>query len=186
MKSAHRVIAVLSITCCLTNGCRQDNFPTAATTPDAPVSQVGSGVLRANIDGLLWEAQDNEGIPSGTSTYGGNILHIRGVRNAIKDTARENANAESIDLIIDAGASMSDLALGTYALGTIPAQKGEAQYSNTVSLVFGTNSVHSGTVTIMALDLTRKVVAGTFAFNAIGMTGQTRTVSEGLFDVRWK
>jgi hypothetical protein len=185
MKSPQIVIAVLFIALCVMNGCKQDNFPVQPSTPNPP-PQIGSGVLTANIDGSPWAAQDSAGIPSGTSTYSGNILHISGVRAVGVDTARENDGAETIDLIIDLTASKAILGPGTYELGTIPAQEGEAQYHDALSCVCATNSTHSGTVTITVLDASRKVVSGTFAFNGIGANGQTHTFSEGMFDVRWK
>ena len=182
MKSYQRVVAVLFIAGCLMNGCTQDRLPTEAFIPDQSPTAIGSGVLRANIDGTPWTSEDATGIPLGTSTYSGNILHISGVRPAVGDTAE----SETIDLIIDLSASKAVLGPGTYELGTIPAQEGEAQHFDGLSCVCHTHSAHSGTVTITALDVSRKVVAGVFAFNGTGVNGQTHTFSEGMFDVTWK
>jgi hypothetical protein len=186
MKTSHFVIAVLFVAGCVMNGCKQDKLPTEPSVPYQPPPPTGAGVLRANIDGSPWVAEDNAGILTGTSTFSGNILHIRGVRAVVGDTARENEGVETLDLIIDPGASNADLGVGTYELGTIPAQRGEAQYRDDVSCVCSTNSTHSGTVTITALDVSRKVVSGVFAFNGIGVSGHGHIVSEGNFDVSWK
>lgn len=180
MKSSHVVIAVLFIAGCMMNGCNQNTLPSQASIPDQPPS--GAGVLRANIDGSLWVAEDIAGIPSGTSTYSGTILHISGGRAVVGDTA----DAETIDIIIDLSASNGGLCAGTYELGTIPAQEGEARYNDSRSRVCNTNSTHSGTVTITAVDVSRKVVSGIFAFSGIGVNGQTHSFSEGIFDVTWR
>ena len=182
MKSPQLVIAVLLTAGCMMNGCTQDKLPTQPSTTYPTPTAIGAGVLRANIDGSPWTAEDATGIPLGTSTYSGNILHISGVRPAVGDTAE----AETIDLIIDFSASNAVLGPGTYELGTIPAQEGEAQHFDGLSCVCHTNSAHSGTVTITALDMSRKVVSGIFAFNGIGVDGETHTFSEGMFDVTWK
>ena len=182
MKLAHIVIAVLVIAGCVMNGCTQDKLPTEAAVPDVPHPPTGAGVLRANIDGTPWASEDATGIPLGTSTCSGNILHISGIRPAVGDTAE----SETIDLIIDLSASKAVLGPGTYELGTIPAQEGEAQHFDGLSCVCHTHSAHSGTVTITALDVSRKVVAGVFAFNGTGVNGQTHTFSERMFDVTWK
>lgn len=186
MKSAHTVIAVLFIAGCMMTGCTQDKLPTEPSTTNRPPPPGSAGVLRANIDGSPWVAEDTAGIPSGTSTYSGNILHIKGIRAVVGDTAREPVDAEAIDLIVDLDASKANPGPGTYELGTIPSQEGEAQYRDALSRVCYTNSAHSGTVTITVIDVARKVVSGTFAFNGIGVNGQTHTVSEGMFDVTWK
>jgi hypothetical protein len=55
-----------------------------------------------------------------------------------------------------------------------------------MSCVCHTDRAHSGIVTITELDVSRKVVSGMFAFNGIGVDGQTHTFSEGMFDVTWK
>ena len=189
MKSSHTAIAVVLIAGSVMNGCKQDNLPTQPSVPNPPQLQIGSGVLRANIDGSPWAAEGTDGVPTGTSTYSGNILHIRGVRPigvVGVDTAREPVDGETIDLIIDLGSSKTNLGPGTYELGTIPSQEGEAQYRDAVSRVCYTNISHTGTVTISVLDVSQRIVSGTFAFNGIGLNGPTHTVSEGMFDVTWK
>ena len=186
MKSAHKVIAVLFMVGCAMNGCTKDKLPTEFSVPDQLQSPTGTGVLRANIDGLPWAAEDNTGISSGTSTYTGHILHISGARAVVGDTAKESSGAETIDLIIELGAAQADIGPGTYKLGTIPAQEGEAQFHDALSCVCYTSSTHSGTVTITALDLFKKVVSGRFAFDGMGTSGHGHTVSEGMFDVAWK
>jgi hypothetical protein len=180
MKSPHTVIAVLFIALCVMNGCKQDKLPTEASIPDRP--PIGSGVLRANIDGSPWVAVDAAGIPSGTSTYSGNILHISGVRAGVGNSAEPG----TIDLIIDLGASRAEIVPGTYELGTIPAQEGEAQHGDALLCACHTNSTHLGTVTITALDVVRKAVSGIFDFDGIGVDGQTHIVRGGMFDVTWK
>ena len=182
MKNHRLVIAIMFLAGFLINGCEQDKFLTEPVIANPPAPPTGSGVLSANIDGVSWVAQDIAGIPSGTSTYSGNVLHITGFRTVVGDTA----DAESIDLIIDLSASKGYVVPGTYALGTIPAQAGEAQHNDGMICVCHTNSAHSGTVTITTLDLARKVVAGRFEFNGIGVSGQTHVFSEGMFDVAWK
>ena len=182
MKLAHIAVAVLFMAGCVMNGCTQDRLPTEAAVPDSPSLPTGTGILRATIDGSPWAAVDLDGVPSGTSTYNGNILHISGGRAIVGDTA----DAETIDLIIDWAYLNTDICPGTYQLGTIPAQEGEAQHFDGLSCVCHTNSAHSGTVTITALDVSRKIVSGTFAFNGVGDNGQTHTFSEGMFDVTWK
>ena len=124
MKSTHVAVAVLFLVGCIMSSCTKDKLPTEAPVPDEP--STGSGVLTANIDGLSWAAEDVAGIPSGTSTYNGNILHISGARVVVGDTA----DAESIDLVIDLSASKTSIVPGTYALGTIPTQEGEAQHND--------------------------------------------------------
>ena len=186
MKSAHKVLAVLFVAGCVMNGCTQDKLPTEFSVPDQLQSPTGTGVIRANIDGLPWAAEDISGMSSGTSTYTGHILHISGARAVVGDTAKEAADAEAIDLTIDLGAAQTDIGPGTYKLGTIPAQEGEAQYHDALSCVCYTSSTHSGTVTITALDVSRKVVSGRFAFNGMGASGHGHIVSEGMFDVAWK
>jgi hypothetical protein len=186
MKSAHKVIAVLFIAGCVMSGCKQDKSPTGPSVPDQPPSPTGSGVLRANIDGSPWTAEGTDGNPSGTSSYSGNILHISGVRAIGVDTAGEHANAETIDLIINLGGSKANLVPGTYELGSMPTQEGEARYRDAQSIVCYTNGSHTGTVTITALDVSSKAVAGTFAFDGIGDNGQTHIVNQGQFDVTWK
>jgi hypothetical protein len=180
MKSPYIVIVALFIALCVMSGCKQDKLPTEASIPDQP--RIGSGVLRANIDGSPWVAVDAAGIPSGTSTYSGNILHISGIRAGVGNSAESG----TIDLIIDLGASRAEIVPGTYELGTIPAQEGEAQHFDGLSCVCHTNSAYSGTVTITALDVSRKVVSGIFAFNGIGVNGETHTFREGMFEVPWK
>ena len=182
MKTAHCVTAVLFIAALLMNGCTQDKLPTEAYVPDPPSPPTGSGVFMAIIDGSPWAAEDAVGIPTGTSTFSGNILHISGGRAVIGDTA----DAETIDLIIDLGASKTDLGPGTYRLGTIPEQEGEAHHSDGMACVCHTNSAHSGTVTITAIDLSRKIVSGIFDFDGIGVNGQTHTFRGGMFDITWK
>ncbi len=187
MKSTHIVFAVLFLVSCVISSCTKDKLPTETnipdtgpTTPNLPPS--GSGVLTANIDGLSWAAEDIAGNPSGTSTYNGKILHISGARVVVGDTA----DAETMDLIIDLSTSKAYIVPGTYALGSIPAQAGEAQHSDGMTCVCNTNSAHSGTVTITSLDAARKVVSGTFAFDGIGTYGETHVISRGQFDVAWK
>ncbi len=186
MKTSRVVIALLFIAGCAMNGCKQDKLPTEPFTSNPPPPPTGAGVLTATIDGSPWVAQDLTGIPSGTSTYSGNILHVKGVRPVVGDTANENDGTETLDLIIDLTASKVVLGTGTYELGTIPWDQGEAQYHDAQSCVCYTNSTHSGTVTITALDVTRKIVSGVFAFNGIGASGHGHIVSEGAFDVTWK
>lgn len=180
MKSPRIVIAFLFIAGCVMNGCKQDKFPTEPSIPDPP--PIDAGVLMANINGLPWAAEDAAGVASGTSTYSDDILHISGVRAVVGDTA----DTECIDLIIDLRPSKAYLGPGTYELGTIPAQEGEAQYRDALSCVCYTNGTHSGTVTITVLDVPGKIVSGRFAFNGIGVNGQTHMVSEGMFNVTWK
>ena len=63
---------------------------------------------------------------------------------------------------IDLTAARTDLGPGTYELGTIPAQEGEAQHRDALSCVCYTNSGHSGTVTIRFGLLTEPIhFAGT-------------------------
>jgi hypothetical protein len=166
MKSAHIVIAVLFIAGCVMNGCTQDKLPTEAAVPDVPHPPTGAGVLRANIDGRPWAAEDIAGIPLGTSTYSGNILHICGVRPVVGDTA----DAETIDLIIDWAYLNTDISPGTYQLGTIPAQAGEAQHFDGMSCVCHTDRAHSGTVTITGSTCPKSHFR-MFAFNGIESTG---------------
>jgi hypothetical protein len=182
MKSPNMVIAVLFIALCVMNGCQQDKLPTEAYVPNPPPPPTGSGVLTANIDGVSWSAKDLAGIPSGTSTYSGNILHISGVRAGVGDVAESG----TMDLIIDLGASRAEIVPGTYELGTIPAQEGEAQHGDALLCACHTNSTHLGTVTITALDVARKTVTGVFDFDGIGVDGQTHIVRGGMFDVTWK
>jgi hypothetical protein len=183
MKSAHMAVAVVFIAGCMMNGCTQDRLPTEAFLPPQAPVPTGSGVFTTYIDGSPWAAEDNAGSPAGTSTYSGNILHISGARPVVGDTAE---SGESVNLIIDLSASKASLSPSTYELGTIPAQEGEARHFDGMSCVCRTDGAHSGTVTITALDVSRKVVAGTFAFNGVGVNGQTHTFSEGMFDVTWK
>jgi hypothetical protein len=182
MKSPNVLIAILFIAGCVMNGCTQDKLPTMPYTPNPSPPLTGSGVLSANIDGSLWAAKDIAGIPSGTSTYNGNILHISGVRGVVGDATESG----TIDLIIDLGASKAEINPGTYQLGTIPAQQGEAQHRDALSCACQTNSTHLGSVTITALDVARKVVSGIFDFDGIGVDGQTHIVRGGMFDVTWK
>jgi hypothetical protein len=182
MKSSNVLITVLFIAGCVMNGCTQDKLPTMPYIPTPPSSPTGSGVLTANIDGVSWAAADIAGIPSGTSTYSGNILHIWGARAVVGDTAE----AETINLIIDLSASKAYVVPGRYSLGTIPAQAGEAQHNDGLMCVCRTNSTHSGTATITTLDAARKVVSGTFEFSGIGVDGQTHSFGNGMFDVTWK
>jgi hypothetical protein len=186
MKSAHIVFVLFFTAGCVMNGCKQDNLPTQPSTPDPPSLPLGSGVLRASIDGLPWAAEGTDGLPSGSSKYSGSVLHINGVRAVGVDTAREPVNAETLELIINLGSSNGTLGPGTYELGAMPPQEGEAQYRDALSRVTSTDSSHLGTVTITALDVTKKVVSGTFAFNSTGVNGQTHLVSQGMFDVTWK
>jgi len=180
MKSTHSVTAVLLIAGCVMSGCTQDKLPTAAYIPEPPTSPTGSGVLTANIDGVSWAAE-SAGMPSGTSTFSGNILRISGVRAVVGNTQA----SETIDLTIDLGASRANIGPGTYELGAIPAQEGEAQHYDGVSCVCHTNNAHSGTVTITAIDMARKVVSGVFDFDGIGADGQTHIFRGGTFDVKW-
>ena len=182
MKTHRLVIAILFSGCCVMSGCTQDKLPTAPYIPTPPQLATGSGVLTANIDGLSWAAADIAGVPSGTSTYSGNILHIWGARAVVGDTAE----AETINLIIDLSASKAYIVPGRYSLGTIPAQAGEAQHNDGLMCVCRTNSTHSGTATITTLDVARKVVSGTFEFTGIGVDGQTHNFGDGMFDVAWK
>lgn len=182
MKSTHIAIAVLFLVGCVMNGCKEDKLPTEAFIPDQPPPPTGSGVLKANIDGSPWAAENAAGIPSGTSTYSGNILHISGVRAIGGNTAEQG----TIDLIIDLGASNAQINPGTYQLGTIPAQEGEAQHRDDLLCACHTNSTHTGSVTITMLDVAKKVVSGVFDFDGIGVNGQTHTVRGGTFDVTWK
>jgi len=182
MKSHSIVIVALFIALCVMNGCKQDKLPTEGSTIDQPPPPIGSGVLRANIDGSPWVAEDAAGIPSGTSTYSGNIIHISGVRSVAGDTAKSG----TIDLIVDLGTSNAEIKPGTYQLGTIPAQEGEAQHRDAMSCACRTNSAHSGSITITVLDVDRKVVSGVFDFDGFGVDGQTHIVRGGTFDVTWK
>ncbi len=181
MQSIQRVFTILCVAACVISGCTEDKPP--SQVPLAEGSPTGSGVFTASIDGLPWAAQDAAGMPSGTSTYSGNALHISGGRTVVGDTAE----AETIDLFIDLRASQTSIVAGTtYALGTIPAQQGEAEHHDGLTCVCHTNSAQAGTVTITALDVTSKTVSGTFAFNGLGGDGQTHVFSEGKFDVAWK
>jgi hypothetical protein len=187
MKSTHIVFTVLFIAGSLMNGCKEEILPPRQQpTPDQTPPPTGAGVLSANIDGSSWVALDTDGIPAGTSTFSGNILHIRGARAVVGDTARENVTAETIDLILDLNASKINLGVGTYELGTIPGDQGAAQYHDAMSCVCNTDGTHSGTVTIKAIDLAKKAVSGTFAFSGVGVSGHGHIVSEGNFDVAWK
>jgi hypothetical protein len=186
MKSTHILFAVLFLVGCVISSCTKDKLPTETNIPDTGPTDPnlppsGSGVLTANIDGLSWAAEDIAGIPSGTSTYNGSILHISGGRAVVGDTA----DAETIDLVIDLSSSKAYIVPGTYALGTIPAQAGEAQHSDGLICVCHTSSAQSGTVTITTLDVARKIVSGRFVFNGIGVGGETHVISEGKFDVAW-
>lgn len=182
MKSAQIVIAVLFIAGCVMNGCKEDKLPTMASISDQAPPPAGAGVLTADIDGSSWVAENLDGVASGTSTCTGNILHISGFREAVGDTA----DAETIELTLDLSASKAGLAPGTYNLGTIPAQEGEAQYHDALSCVCSTNSTHTGTVTITTLDASKKVVSGGFTFNGVASNGHSHTVRSGIFDVTWK
>lgn len=186
MKSTRIVFVVLFVTGCLMNGCTENPPPILTPGPELQQIPTGAGLLTATIDGLAWAALDNAGISTGTSTFNGTILHIKGVRAIVVDTARENLGAETIDLVIDLTASKVFLGLGTYELGTIPADQGTAQYHDAQACVCNTNSTHAGTVTITGLDVTKRYVSGTFAFNGVGLSGHGHTVSEGNFDVAWK
>ncbi len=181
MKSTHIVIAVLFIAGCVMNGCKQDKLPTETYITELPPPSTGLGVLTANIDGSPWVAKDAAGIPSGTSTFSGNVLHISGVR-AVGNTAESG----TMDLIIDLPASTAGVGPGTYQLGTMPAQEGEAQHRDDLSCACHTDSIHSGTVTLTVFDVTRRVVSGTFDFDGIGVDGQTHSVRGGTFDVALK
>jgi len=186
MKGAHRVIALLFIAGCVMNGCKQDKLPTEPSAPYQAPPPIAPGVLSATIDGAPWTADDNAGAPTGTATYSGSSIHISGARAVYGDSARGFLAAETIDLTIDLSASKADLVPGTYLLGSIPTEEGQGQYSDPRSGVFGTNNSHPGTVTITALDVARKTVSGVFAFNGIGVSGQTHVVSGGMFNVIWK
>jgi hypothetical protein len=184
MKTTHILFAVLFLVSCVISSCTKDKLPTETYISDLPATDLppnGSGVLTAKIDGSSWAAEDRAGIPSGTSTYNGSILHIRGGRAVIGDTA----DAETIDLIIDLSASKAYIVPGTFALGTIPAQAGEAQHSDGLICICHTSSAQSGTITITTLDVARKIVSGRFEFNGIGVGGETHIISEGKFDVAW-
>jgi hypothetical protein len=182
MKSTHVVFAVLFLVGCMISSCTKDNLPTEAYVPPSDLPPSGSGVFTANIDGVSWSAEDLAGIPSGTSAYSGNVLHISGARPIVGDTAE----SETIDIVIDLSSSTAYVVPGTYSLGTIPAQAGEAQHSDGLICVCHTNSAQSGTVTITTLDVSRKVVSGRFAFDGTGIGGETHVISEGKFDVTWK
>ena len=184
MKTTHILFALLFLAACVLSGCTKDQLPTETTVSDLPASDLppsGSGVLTAKIDGSSWAAEDIAGLPTGTSTYNGKLLHISGGRAVVGDTA----DAETIDLIIDLTSSRGYIVPGTYALGTIPAQSGEAQHSDGLICVCHTSSGQSGTVTITTLDVERKIVSGRFGFNGIGVDGETHVISEGKFDVAW-
>ena len=143
----------------------------------------GAAAVHSGVDGAAAGGARAAGTPSGTSSYSGNVLHISGGRTVVGDTAE----AETIDLIIDLRASQTSIVAGTtYALGTIPAQEGEAEHHDGLACVCHTNSCQPETVTITALDVISKTVSGTFAFNGPGVDGQTHVFSEGMFDVAWK
>jgi hypothetical protein len=183
MKSALRVLAVLFITGYVMYGCKEKIVDDGYHLfPDPPSPSNGAGVLTANINGLPWAAEDIAGVASGTSTFSGNVLRISGVRAVVGDTA----DAERIDLVIDMRASNENLVPGTYVLGTIPAQEGEAQYRDALSCVCYTNGTHSGLVTITVLNVAEKIVTGEFSFDGVGGSGVTHMVSGGRFDVKWK
>ena len=97
----------------------------------------GSGVLTAKIDGSSWAAEDIAGIPSGTSTYNGNFLHISGGRAVVGDTAE----AETIDLIIDL-TPREEASFRVHMHSAPYPRSGEAQHSDGMT-ASATQAAHS-------------------------------------------
>ena len=156
MKSTHIVIAVLFIAGCVMNGCTKDKLPTEASIPDRPRPRPAREFSRRIL-------MDHLGRPRTSLAF--HPEHQRTVETSYISagsgpSSETPRSAETIDLIIDLSASKAYIVPGTYALGTIPAQEGEAQHSDGLLCVCHTNSAHSGTVTITALDVARKVVSG--------------------------
>lgn len=79
---------------------------------------------------------------------------------------------------------------GDYDLGVLSSKYGIASigYSSGQGFTTGVGSSVVGKITITKLDLTNKIVTGTFNFSATGATGGatgTKNVTEGKFDVKW-
>jgi len=167
-------------------GCKEDNKVVGPSAPPAgPPSSTGAGTMIATLDGLPWVADYAGGSPSAFAYVSGNGLHIRGVAGNVLEKTADTSVSQVMDIWIDQEALKNVQIPGTYSLGKVPLQQGAADYFDGLATNFETDLEHGGSMTLTYLDTLKRVVSGTFTFEAVGVGGQMHYVTSGTFDVKW-
>gem|GEM_PF-716214 len=148
-----------------------------------PATQNGSNTMGAKINGIVWSrfpCIDCIGGGSGlTASFNDGFLHIVG----------DSINSSKIIVEIELDA-VNVTGTGVYDLGIKGSNNitnhGEVNYYNHDNTVnYFTDLANKGTITITKLDMTKHIVSGTFAFNAVNQSNATdvKIVSQGRFDI---
>jgi len=129
-------------------------------SPAGPGNVLGNGPVTALVDGVAWTAV------AAVATNGGGFIAV----------GASAAGGEGL------GFAVQGTTTGTYNIGgTSPTN---ANYSIGGSSWVAGGMTGSGSIVITTLTSTR--VAGTFAFEAVSLTGglpATKSVTQGMFDV---
>lgn len=132
-------------------------------------------LLRARVDGVLWNAN---GLPGGLpaeASLGGMNLIVFGTKY---DSLTQSLEVIRIEVI---GITTT----GSYRMGVAPRDHGVAFYQRSDSKMFRTTEERIGRANVELFDKSTRRVAGTFEFIGEGSGGVLVSVSEGAFDVKW-
>jgi hypothetical protein len=152
-------------------GCSNENSP-QAPTPPAPAP----GIMSATVDGIAWSAGGVSGSPAAAAYTPGSIL-IVGHR------LFANGSGSNVTLHVEAFTGV-----GTYTLRTGALSGARAIFASYTAALdttkFGTDSAHTGTLTVTLLDTVHRDIQGTFSFSGYDAVGAVvSNVSSGVFDV---
>lgn len=171
-----KTLAVLSLSILFLSACKKDVSELPAAT------QEGANTFGAKVDGALW-------IPQQFSVFAGTILEARWLPgNQFTVKARNFASSPTeteFELFMD-----NFTGVGTYPLNqTTPIYPDEsASYGYFIKRKFMplnewvTNAAHTGVIQVTRYDTTKKIISGTFQFNAVATDSTTLSVTEGRFD----
>jgi hypothetical protein len=148
-------------------------------------TQTGANTFGAKINGQLWAPQGFGPVPAN------NLLEARMIGNDLLIDARNFASSPNETEFSIRLVSVTDI--GVYTLNsnaTHPSLVSSYCYYVKRNLTpqneWITSTANTGSVTITKLDLTNKIVSGTFQFNALNIYNapEPLAVTEGRFDIK--
>jgi len=171
----------LTITGLYLSSCGKSNYDKMLP----PATQNGSNTMGAYIDNVIWNPA-HTGFGTGISAdIEGNTFFFRGIRyNA---TVKEGRTSISLQIINYTGTGSYPLANGFPEKGAILTGLSNAasvSIGNDSPVIYATDSLRKGTVTVTYFDPVKKIISGTFSFDAANLNNPSDIIhiTGGRFD----
>jgi hypothetical protein len=159
--------------------CHHQNDPTPVEQLP-PATQTGANTFGCLVNGQPWTPRGN----NGTSNY--SVSYDTGLNGGVFDLQTYRYPDDSNDFQALYFSVLSNCQVGSYSFRS--RRRSRAYFWNTKAKCYvdskDSTTYRQGTFTITKLDLTKGIIAGTFAFTLYQPGCDTIKVTEGRFDKR--